>query len=209
MMNEIELIARSEGHFYRTPIGILPSVTTIMRAIPNPQLHAWKSRTPNWQAIAAHAAHIGTKTHRIIERYLNDEALDDLFCHEIVKPFAAFRDWQCTSGFKLVDSERMIWSAKGYGGTVDLVGYINGALYLIDIKTSKAVYPDYSLQIAAYRTGYEERTGEKIEGMGILRLDKPTGAFEWKEYCDTEYQSAWKEFMLLCESWHVANKENE
>jgi hypothetical protein len=209
-MNEkIELIERSEGHFYRTPIGILPSVTTIMRLIPNPHLIAWKSRTPNWKKISSHAAYVGTKTHRTIERYLNDESLDELYCDEVSKPFAAFRDWQCTSGFTLVDCERMIWSDNGYGGTVDLVGYINGALYLIDIKTSKAVYPDYSLQIAAYRTGYEERTGEQIEGMGILRLDKPTGAFEWKEYCDAEYQSAWEEFMLLCESWHSPNNDNE
>jgi len=209
MMNDIELIQRSGGHFYRTPIGILPSVTTIMRSIPNPHVIAWKSRTPNWKSIAAHAAHIGTRTHRIIESYLKNEALSALYSTEIAKPFAAFRDWQCASGFELVDSERMIWSDNGYGGTVDLIGYINGSLYLIDIKTSKAVYPDYSLQIAAYRTGYEERTGEKIEGMGILRLDKPTGTFEWREYCDAEYQNAWVDFMLLCESWHVANKKCE
>jgi hypothetical protein len=208
-MNEIELIKRSEGHFYRTPIGILPSVTTIMRAIPKPQVNAWKCRTPNWKAIAARAADVGTRTHRIIERYLKDESLDELYCDEIAKPFAAFRDWQCTSGFELVDSERMIWSDKGYGGTVDLVGYIDGALHLVDIKTSKAVYPDYSLQIAAYRTGYEERTGEKIEGMGIVRLDKPTGAFEWKEYGDAEYQSAWDQFLFLCESWHGSNTGEE
>jgi hypothetical protein len=208
-MNEIELIERSNGHFYRTPIGILPSVTTIMRLIPNPQVQAWKNRTPNWKEIATHATNIGTKTHRLIDCYLNDEPLDTLYCEEIAKPFSAFQQWQCASGFELVANERMIWSDKGYGGTIDLVGYINDELYLIDIKTSKAVYPDYSLQIAAYRTGYEERTGKKIDGMGIVRLDKSTGAFEWKEYGSDESQRALDEFLLLCESWHVANKENE
>ncbi len=208
-MSEIELIKRSEGHFYRTPIGILPSVTTIMRLIPNPQVEAWKSRTPNWKEISTRAAQIGTKTHRIIECYLKDEPLDGLYCKEIEKPFSAFQRWQCTCGFELVDSERMIWSANGYGGTIDLVGYLDGALYVIDVKTSKAVYPDYSLQIAAYRTGYEERTGKKIEGMGIVRLDKPTGAFEWKEYGEDDYQGALEKFLLLCESWHASNTRNE
>jgi hypothetical protein len=65
------------------------------------------------------------------------------------------------------------------------------------------------LQIAAYRAGYEERTGEKIEGMGIVRLDKPTGAFEWKEYGDAAYQRAWDEFFCLCESWHGSNNGEE
>lgn len=204
-MDEIELIESTSGHFYRTPIGILPSVTTIMRSLPNPKLEAWKNRTPNWKEISALASEIGTKTHRIIERHLKDEPLDGLYCNEIEKPFSAFRAWQYTSGFELVDTERMIWSANGYGGTVDLIGYLDGELYLIDIKTSKAVYPDYSLQIAAYRTGYEERTEKNIEGMGILRLDKPTGEFEWKEYCEDEYQRALDEFLLLCESWHVSN----
>lgn len=204
-MDEIKLIESPNGHFYHTPIGILPSVTTIMRAIPNPNLEAWKSRTPDWREISARAAEIGTKTHRIIECYLKDEPLDPLYCTEIEKPFSAFQDWHCSRGFELIDSERMIWSAKRYAGTVDLIGYLNGELHLIDLKTSKAVYPDYLLQLAAYRTGYEERTGDNIDSMGILRLDKATGKFEWKEYCEAEYQAALDEFLLLCESWHRSN----
>ena len=202
-MDEIQLIERSAGHFYRTPIGILPSVTTIIQSVPKPQLESWKSRTPNWREISRHARDVGSRTHRIIERYLKDGLIDEFHSEEIARSFSAFRCWLDTSGFEPVESERMIWSESGYGGTVDLVGYLHDELYLIDIKTSRAVYPDYSLQIAAYRTGYEERTREKIKGMGIGRLDKPTGGFEWRAYDDEAYHSAWTAFSELCESWHA------
>jgi hypothetical protein len=202
-MDEIQLIERSGGHFYRTPIGILPSVTTIMRAVPKPQVESWKSRTPNWQEISQHARDVGSRTHRIIERYLKNGLIDQFYSDEIARSFSAFRCWLAASGFEPVESERMVWSESGYGGTVDLVGYLNDELYVIDIKTSRAVYPDYSLQIAAYRTGYEERTRERIRGMGIVRLDKPTGGFEWRAYDDEAYQSAWAAFSQLCESWHA------
>ena len=204
-MDEIQLIKRSGGHFYRTPIGVLPGVTTIMRSVPKPQLESWKSRTPNWQEISQHARDVGSRTHRVIERYLKNGLIDPFHSDEIARSFSAFRCWLDASGFEPVDSERMIWSENGYGGTVDLVGYLNDELYVIDIKTSRAVYPDYSLQIAAYRTGYEERTREKIKGMGIVRLDKPTGGFEWRAYNDEAYQSAWTAFSQLCESWHEVN----
>lgn len=204
-MDEIQLIERSGGHYYRTPIGVLPSVTTIMRAVPKPQLQSWKSRTPNWQEISRHACAVGSRTHRVIERYLKNGLLDPLSCEETARSFSAFRSWLAASGFEPVASERMIWSERGYGGTVDLVGYLGDELYLIDIKTSRAVYPDYSLQIAAYRAGYEERTGEKINGMGIVRLDKPTGKFEWRAYDDEAYHRAWTAFSQLCESWHAVH----
>lgn len=66
----------------------------------------------------------------------------------------------------IVSSEKMVWSLNGYAGTYDLLMMLptGGALltrdmnepldpelWLIDIKTSKGFYPEYGLQLAAYR----------------------------------------------------------
>lgn len=100
----------------------------------------------------------------------------------------------------------------GYAGTLDAIAKIKkepvdkflipGGLYVIDFKSSKGFYDGYDMQIAAYRYARENlneetgkvqvtsRTGEyeeeyssvKIDGMGVLRLDKETGLPEWKDY---------------------------
>ena len=65
------------------------------------------------------------------------------------------------SGGRIVSSEHAVWSLNGYAGTYDLIvqmptksdanGNRNVDLWLIDIKTSKSYYPEYALQLAAYR----------------------------------------------------------
>lgn len=68
------------------------------------------------------------------------------------------------SASSIVSSEKMVWSAAGYGGTYDFLmrldagtcpGYssLHGdpCLWLIDVKTAKGAYPENGLQLAAYR----------------------------------------------------------
>jgi len=64
------------------------------------------------------------------------------------KRFMAFLEAQ---GGRIVSSEHMVWSANGYGGTYDLIVEWQEKLWLLDIKTSKGYYPEYGLQLAAYR----------------------------------------------------------
>jgi hypothetical protein len=47
--------------------------------------------------------------------------------------------------------ESSLWNmSKGYAGTCDLIATIDGETWLLDWKSSKDVYPDNGLQIAAY-----------------------------------------------------------
>jgi len=64
------------------------------------------------------------------------------------KRFMAFLEAQ---GGRIVSSEHMVWSANGYGGTYDLIIEWQEKLWLLDLKTSKGYYPEYGLQLAAYR----------------------------------------------------------
>lgn len=58
---------------------------------------------------------------------------------------------------------------------------------IIDIKTSKAIQPKHWTQVAAYlmlKVGFKE---VKDCFVGILRLDKVTGFYEYKELTDPEH----------------------
>ena len=68
-----------------------------------------------------------------------------------------------------------------WAGTLDYYGMFNGKLYIIDFKTSKQHFPnEHGPQVAAYRS----RVNRKVEGCGVLRLDKITGYPDWEDYSD-------------------------
>jgi len=61
----------------------------------------------------------------------------------------------------------------GFAGTIDRVCYLNGEKYIIDIKTSNAIYPSYWLQLAAYRA-LLLHVGVKVDNVAILWLNAKT-----------------------------------
>lgn len=62
----------------------------------------------------------------------------------------------------------------GWAGTVDRIIRLNGKTYLIDIKTSNAIYQTDWLQLAAYRRLVEVVDGISFDGVGILLLNAKT-----------------------------------
>lgn len=77
----------------------------------------------------------------------------------------------------------------GYAGTTDLVAEIAGQLFVIDWKTSKGVYPEMRLQLAAYANA-ERIIGNdfnsaapmpKIDATAIVLL-RQDGTFEWHPF---------------------------
>ena len=55
---------------------------------------------------------------------------------------------------------------------------IDGEFCVVDWKTSKAIYPPYYLQCAAYAKCIEDIYDKPVDAAYILRFDKETGAFE-------------------------------
>ena len=68
-----------------------------------------------------------------------------------------------------------------FGGTCDAILRINGAVYLIDFKTSKQITTDYLIQASAYmwmiNNGYAPKIPH-IDGIGIIRVDKYKTKFQ-------------------------------
>jgi len=193
-------------HFYVTNSKKLPSVTTILQLIANPGLEAWKRATPDWEEISLWAANLGTKVHKAIELHLNGRPHTMKSAMQF-KCFDAFLQWKNQNEFEKMDTEMKLKSEKGYAGTLDLICKLNGELYIVDFKTSVQIYPDYLLQLSAYRAAYVEMTKRDIHGMGILRFDKQTGLYEFRKYSYEEYQIGLKMFLLLVEYWWLKNSE--
>ena len=80
---------------------------------------------------------------------------------------------------KVIESEKILYSERGYCGTLDLIASDKeNNLWLIDIKTSKGLFLNMVHQIHGYKLAYEEQTGKKINKMFIVRLPKTNEEFE-------------------------------
>lgn len=58
-----------------------------------------------------------------------------------------------------------------YGGTVDVYGTVDGKPSLVDLKTSKGIFPEHLYQLAAYHNLLIEH-GYDVENVRILRIGR-------------------------------------
>lgn len=192
------------GHSYVDANTLkVPNVTGSIRdGMPKPQLIDWAARTvaetalDRWDELAdmkpserfaelryAHnkrrnaAALRGTKVHKLAEQYMAGEEVDltdpDVRAH--VESYVAFvDDWNPAP---LLVESTVVSYRYGYAGTLDLVADLaDGRRWLLDIKTSSAVYGDTALQLAAYRYAdrYADDDGEHdmpaVDACGVIHV---------------------------------------
>jgi len=99
------------------------------------------------------------------------------------KSISQFLDWVSGVSIKPLETERIVMhTSHEYAGTYDLLAEIDGELTVIDYKTSKDIYDNYWMQIAAYL--FASRHLRKLEGRelptqaGIIRFPKDGAGFE-------------------------------
>ena len=157
------------------------------------------------------ATELGSEVHNLLEVFLKGQNITGLLvANPKLKPaFEAFLLWQKKYKFELVEAEHIIWSDLGYAGTLDCVARLDGKLYVIDFKSSKAIYDEYELQVAAYAAAYEERSEKEVEGIGILRLGKENGLPEWREIPLVNRHDLMDMFMALCHYWHIRQRRKD
>jgi hypothetical protein len=165
----------------------VPSVTTILNVINKPQLIPWAVRTTRdyikQELFAFKRADslkdldldgLLAKSAKEHDRVRNAAADKGIAVHSSIASYVgaksnvanndpaviAFRDWQESSQFVPIASERLVFSQEhGFAGTADLIGTLNDKLALLDIKTGRGVYPEYKLQLAAYAVAWGEMSG--------------------------------------------------
>jgi len=161
----------------------VPSVTWICGYYPKGiQFYKWLAEK-GWdesQAIKNAAGDKGSKVHNAIESLLQGEEvkIDDKFVNnskgeteelttEEYEAIMSFQDWFNEAKPKILSVEFNVFSDEhNYAGTVDFLCEIEGEVWLIDFKTSQSVWPEYELQVSAYKHAVEQ----KIDKLGILQV---------------------------------------
>lgn len=149
----------------------VPRVTSILDGIESDSwLDGWRRKVGAREAdkIRENAAAFGTRVHALItgaevERVSDDERA----CAQ------GALDWLYKNVDEVLSYElRMVDSALGFGGTVDaIVRMNNGALAVIDWKTSKKLSPRHNLQTAAYAM-LARAAGYDVDERYVVRLWK-------------------------------------
>lgn len=202
-------------------LGLVPSVTTILKAAAAPGLVKWQKEQvakaayserpregeseadylarilPLAEEVARKARDKGTEIHGAIE------SLDrgGQYAGHVGAFFDAVTAW---CGLTEWDHERSFASPLGYGGKLDLScpGFVLDAKTtdkeLADLKT----WPDHRRQLAAYRMGLDMPEAR----CAIVYVSSVKPEARLIELDEEELQQGWREFKSLLEFWYHANK---
>ena len=196
-------VDRGRNHWYVDANGTkVPGVTSILSGgLPKPALTNWAARTAaeyavdNWDTLADEkpsvrlakikgapwesrdaAALRGTKLHNAAELLQTEGAAEiDQEQLPLVESYLQFvTDWQPD----VLHVESGVYSyTHGYAGTLDLIADLcDGQRWLLDLKTSKGVYGNMAMQLAAYRhadalvDGDTEIAMPEVDAVGIVHV---------------------------------------
>lgn len=169
-MNALHFQNEFDHRLHRTPLGLLPGVTTVLSNT------ADKGFVDRWRAkVGAEAADLilamsidrGNNLHAYIESYFegkefipqitypdNEAHLERMVA--VIKPYI--------EAIEPLHIEIPTWHSLGFGGSPDCVGLIDGKVTIFDWKNSlkpkkEAYIADYYLQTAAYSLSVEYTLG--------------------------------------------------
>lgn len=198
----------------------VPSVTYILECYPKGfGFNQWlKDLGSNADQVVERAGAIGTRVHNAIHALLMDETVEwnpEIYSVDEWLYILRFVEFWHRYKPELLATE---WSEAnyelGYGGTLDLVCKIGAVTWLIDFKTSNAIYNSYELQIAAYRALWNETVPEHtIDRAGIFWFkaqtrgeDKSGKNIQGKGWQLKEFDRNWKESLSLFNAVHMIFK---
>lgn len=208
---KVGLTRDAKHNYYLDGTGPMPSVTGILKIVDKSgPLVGWAKRITaeaavdhrgeldEWVNLGGRDGAVGLLTRaatQITEKAATNgseiHALAEAITlgHEVTvteeqSPFVdAYRQWRADFAPSFLAAEEMVCSLEhGYAGTLDAIVEMAGEVWMLDYKTSKGVYPETALQLAAY--GHAEfigRAGDPtryaipaIDHYGVLHL-RPEG----------------------------------
>ena len=151
-----------------------PRVTSIVSIKAKPALYMFYAGLPDYktgEAIKSKSAEEGTLLHETVEAILRKEPI---VIPDQVKPaVTAFLDFYKNNELIAHRIEDRVVSKKHhFAGTMDVLAELNGVMGVLDIKTSMAIYRDYSVQTSAYIEALSEDKTLPPLTRWILRLDQ-------------------------------------
>lgn len=192
----------------------VPSVTWIAGHYPKGiAFYKWLA-DKGWdqaEAIKQAAGNKGSKVHNAIGMYLSGERvkIDDKFLNhdsgqleeltvEEYDCLVSFVHWYATlKNPKILASEITVFNdIEGYAGTVDCLMEIDNELWLIDFKTSQQIWPEYEIQVSAYK--HATLPVEGSPRLGILQIGYRKNG---KNYKFTEIKDKYLLFLAAKQIW--------
>ncbi len=160
----------------------LTSVTTILKIIGKGDfITQWASNLAveendkyAWKKALEKAGKFGTNVHKAVELFVTNSESGVALTSQEQTAFDNFKNWYVTNNVKLIESEKTVYSKSSwYAGTIDLILEIEGKIWIADVKTSSAIYPEYFFQTAAYQKALVELGFDReITGHIIINVKK-------------------------------------
>lgn len=191
--DEMESVTSEDGtRFYKTPVGNLPSMTTILGVLDDGGIETWQKRVGMDEAerIKNEAADRGNSLHDLNEMYLRNELKRSQLSGKGKVLFNRVKPLLDQIN-PVLATEIPLYSTKHkYAGRVDCVAHIGKPLYIIDHKNSrrpiniKKQYArrklfKYYLQCVGYANCIEEMYGLRPEKGCILIGNHESSTANW------------------------------
>lgn len=168
---ELEETIQNGSRFYKTPVGIFPSVTTVVGWEKQKFFSEWRSKNPEE---SKRVTSRGTKFHKLLENYLNNEQIDFDNVHSSQKALFSLIKPEIDKIDNIVALEQPLYSSTiKLAGRVDCIAEYDGKLSIVDFKAStkekrESDIDNYFAQATAYSLMYQERTGTVIDNFAII-----------------------------------------
>lgn len=205
---------------YRIKSGIIvPGVTTIIGQLDKPALVYWANNLGlkgiSYRKALDQAANVGTIAHYLVECFFKKEKpfLDEFTARDIQQAqvaFQNFKEWWASQDLNVIASEiRLVSEEYRYGGAIDCVAKAaDGNIVLLDIKTSKSIYPEMHYQLAAYQYMWNEnRPKQPIDRAFIIRLSKEDGSISFHAMGDLAIE--WQIFLHLRDLYELRGRKDK
>ena len=155
-----------------------PRMTRVLDVIAKPEFYRWyaKNGYSYCQNYMNDRAAFGTRCHSEFEHVLKgmDVWCDNDEMEETVRAFDVYRRQHEIEPF-VVEGQPALEvqlhnDELGVAGTCDFAGWCDGNRYILDWKTSKAVYDNYLLQVSGYLYMYEQKYDTVMDGAGVIAV---------------------------------------
>ncbi len=172
------------------------------------------------RAVAQEAADVGTVLHAFAEHRAKGELeeastlLDKVFGVEkwpqIKSCVDKYLEWESHNRGKYMASEQLIASPMYmYCGKYDLLSKRDGKIVLSDYKTSKAIFLEHKIQLAAYRLALRQWSDIRVDAIEILRFGKTGDEFETEYIDDSQFLADLEEQAVRCRLTYGFVTKNE
>jgi len=225
---------RGKGRHYQHPAGdLVPSVTNVIGILDKPALSRWAAKMVAESAYrmrhsladmeqneaidmlkgspwsrSKRAADRGTDIHGYLEALLNHWEVEELSAD--AEPYRDAADaWVLAHDIEVIETEVTLFHPL-YAGTADFVARVDGRLTIGDFKTSKAIYPEAALQLAAlFGCGVDQHgdpapwrdaDGEHTEVPDLLVVR--IGEDGWEEKRVADPLGSLRVFFSLLDAWN-------